>query len=253
MATLPISVQLYTLRNLTQTDMAGTLKEVARLGYKYVELAGNGNLGSAKDVRRALDDAGLKPSGGHVPIEVLEKDLNKAMDDAETVGSKYLVVPWMNEDRRRDAAGWKQVGAALTKIATAAKARGLEVAYHNHDFEFRTFDGQPALDLLFSSTDPALVKAELDVFWVKRGGHDPVAYLRKLSGRVPLVHLKDVAKGDATKFAEVGAGTLDFPAIVAAAVQAGAKFGIVEQDDTYGTPPLEAIKTSLDNLRKMGI
>jgi len=253
MSKFPIALQLYTLRDLTAKDFAGTVQQVAKLGYRYVELAGFGNLKTAIDVRKALDDAGLKVCGAHIGIETLEKELHKVQEEQYALGNTVLVIPWLPEERRKTVAAYQQLAQSITQIAIHAKHHGCELAYHNHNFEFTPIDGTTGMDLIFGNTDPALVKSELDVYWIKRGGGDPVAYIRKLGGRVILLHLKDLAAGPEHHFAEIGAGTLDIPGILAAGREVGVRFGVVEQDATYQTPLLEAAKISLENLQKMGV
>lgn len=249
---IPISVQLYTVREPAGKDFPGTLREVARIGYRSVELAGYGNLKTAAEAKKALDNAGLSVAGAHAPIEALEKDIARVMDENETLGSKLIICPWMPEARRKDAAGWKSAAKALNQIGRACHERGIDFAYHNHSFEYQKFDGKTGLDILFDNTEPHLVKAEIDVYWVKHGGEDPVARINRLGDRVIALHLKDMASGDDRKFAEVGTGILDFKAILDAAQKHGVRYGAVEQDNTYGTDPLVAIKTSYDNLKKLG-
>ena len=253
MAKMQISLQLYTVRDLTAKDFAGTIKQVAQIGYRYVELAGYGNLKSADEVKKVLADNGMKVSGAHAAIETLEGDLNKVLDDSQIVGNKNVICPWMPENRRKDAAGWKQAAAALDKIGRACHERGFDFAYHNHSFEFQKFDGKYGYDILWENSQPHLVKAEVDTYWIKHGGEDPAAYIRKLGRRVLLLHLKDMAKGEDKKFAPVGTGILDFKGILAAAEENAVEFGAVEQDTCYETPPLEAIKISFENLKKMGL
>lgn len=252
MAKLPISVQLYTLRNLTSSDFSGTMKKVAGIGYKNVELAGWGNLTSADEVRKALDAASLKASGAHVGIDQFRKDFSKVLNDAKTIGYDNLIVPWIGPEYY-SAAGYKKLAAELNEFGPQVKSAGLELYYHNHSFEFTQYDGKSGFDILWDSTDPSLVKAELDVYWIQHGQVDPVAYIQKLGKRVGLVHLKDMDKTDPNKFTQVGKGVLNFPAIVAAAVEAGAKFGVVEQDNCYDVPPLESITISYGNLRRMDL
>jgi MIP family channel proteins len=149
------------------------------------------------------------------------------------------------------------VGAVVAAVVYNAvlwpsdRERGIDFAYHNHAFEYEKFDGKTGLDILFDNTEKHLVKAEVDVYWVKVGGEDPVERINKLGDRCILLHLKDVGAGAEHKFAEVGTGILDFAAILAAAKKVGVKYGVVEQDNTYGKPPLEAVKTSLENLKKL--
>ncbi|HZN63901.1 MAG TPA: TIM barrel protein [Tepidisphaeraceae bacterium] len=133
-----------------------------------------------------------------------------------------------------------------------AQKRGHELAYHNHSFEFQKFDGKYGLDIIYENTAPHLVVAEIDVYWVKHGNVDPAEYVNKLGDRVRLLHLKDMGQGPEKRFAPVGTGVIDFKPILAAAEKHGIRWGIVEQDSTYGAPPLEQIKTSLANLKKLG-
>ena len=249
MAKLPISVQLYTVRNLMQKDFAGTIKDVTKIGYKAVELAGFGPH-SAAEVKKICADAGVAISGAHVGIEPLEADLNKALDEQATLGNKNVIVPYLG-DEYRNADGYKQVAGVLNKVGAECQKRGMELAYHNHSFEFEKFNGQTGFDILYNNSDPKLVKAELDVYWLKHGGQDPVEIINRFGKRTLLLHLKDMAPGADRKFAPVGEGILDFKAILDAASKNGVKYGAVEQDDTYGVNPLDAIKTSFTNLQKL--
>ena len=252
MSNIGIGVQLYTLRDLAGKDLPGTLRKVAEIGYRNVELAGYGSLKSAKDVKKALDDAGLKAPAGHWAIDVLEKEVERVMGEAQLLEIQQVVVPFLPEDRRKNAAGYKQTAKSLDEIASFFHGVGIELAYHNHAFEFQKFDGKYGLDILFENTTPHLVKAEVDVYWVAHAGVDPVAYVDKLGDRVRLLHLKDLATGPDKRFAPVGTGTLDFKALLVTAEKHNVRWGFVEQDKTYETPPLDAIKTSLENLKKLG-
>jgi sugar phosphate isomerase/epimerase len=246
------AIQLYTLRDLTAKDFAGTMKQVAALGYKFVEVAGYGNLGNAKAARKALDDAGLKATSGHYAIDLLEKNIEQVLADAEVLGIDTVVCPFLPEDRRRDAKGYEATAKLLEQAGGALHQHGVMLAYHNHSFEFQKFGGKYGLDILYDNTAPHLLLAEIDVYWVQHGGVDPAEYINKLGDRVRLLHLKDMAAGPEKRFAPVGTGVIDFKPILAAAEKHSVRWGIVEQDQTYGTPPLGAIKTSLDNLRKLG-
>jgi sugar phosphate isomerase/epimerase len=250
MPKLPISVQLYTVRSLTQKDYAGTIKEVAKIGYKAVELAGFGPH-SADEVKKICADAGVAISGAHVGIDALEKDVNKALDEQAALGNKNVIIPYLgNEYRTVD--GYKKAAASMNKIAAECQKRGMELAYHNHSFEFDKLDGgQIGFDILYNNSDPKLVKAELDVYWLQHGGQDPVAIINRFGSRTLILHLKDMAAGADRKFAPVGEGILDFKAILEAASKHDVKYGAVEQDDTYGVNPLDAIKTSFANLQKL--
>jgi sugar phosphate isomerase/epimerase len=246
--TAPIALQLYTLREEMAQDFEGILRQVAELGYVGVELAGTGGL-SAAQVRELLDKYGLKASSAHVPLEVLETDITQAVEDAKTIGYSVIAVPYLMPNRRGDRAGYLQLAATLNSIGAELKKHGLQLAYHNHDFEFVQFDGEYALDLIYANTDPENLKAELDVYWIQYAGVDPVAYVSKYVDRAPLIHLKDMTNDDERFFAEVGEGTVNIDGVIAAAT--GAQWLIVEQDRSRRTP-LESVKISIDNLRAKG-
>lgn len=251
MAKLSIGLQLYTVRDLVKTDMAGALAAAARIGFEAVELAGFGNLKTAGEARKALDDNGLKVCGAHIGIDSLEKDLNRVLDEQQTVGNPLVVCPWLPDARRKTAADWHQLAGSLNAIAARCAARGIGLAYHNHNFEFDKFGEKTGMDILWGSADAKLVKSELDVYWVKYAGLDPVAYLNQLGTRVSVLHLKDMSAGPERKFAEVGTGIIDFKSLLSAGQKLGIRWGVVEQDNCYQTPPLEAIRRSFENLKAL--
>jgi sugar phosphate isomerase/epimerase len=246
------ALQLYSVRDMTQRDFAGTCRKVASIGYKLVETAGYGNLKTAKEARKALDDAGLKAVSGHFGIDLLEGKLEQVVEDAQTLELDMVVCPYLPDDRRKDAAAYATVAKSLEKAGLALHQYGPVLAYHNHDFEFQKFDGKYGMDILLENTQPHLVAAEIDIYWVKKAGLDPVEYLNKLGDRVRALHLKDMLAGDEKRFAPVGAGTIDFKAVIAAAEKNGVRYGFVEQDRTYDQATIEVITTSFQNLKKMG-
>lgn len=255
MADIPISLQLYSIRDYTGSDFAGAVQQVADIGYTHVELAGFGNLKTAEEARAALDDAGLKVSGAHVAMDRW-KDPEAMFDEADVLGNENLVIPWLAPESRT-AEGYRQLGQLLAKAAAAGRKRGKRVAYHNHEFELQPLSGangqQCGLDLLWSSTPADAVFAELDLFWLKVADVDPLAYLRRIGDRALLLHLKDQSKSDPRKFAEVGTGTLDFPAIMRAASSLNVRYAVVEQDDCYGTDSMQVARTCFENLQGMGL
>jgi sugar phosphate isomerase/epimerase len=247
MATLPIAPHLYTVRDETARDFAGTLRRVAEISYEAVEFAGYGGL-SALEIKTLLDETGLRAASVHVGLDRLQSDLHGAIDECRVLGSPYLVLPWLPPGQR-DAAFFDALAPQLNEIGRRCREHGLVFAYHNHDFEFVQSDGAYLLDCLLDTTDPTLVALELDVYWAAYAGVDPAGYLRQRAGRVPLVHLKDMAAD--RSFAEGGDGTLDFAAIFAAAEEGGALWYIVEHDQP-AMPALESARRSLQNLRTMG-
>lgn len=247
-----LAVQLYTLRDLTAVDFRQTLLDVAKIGYRQVELAGFGNLTSAAEARSALHDAGVTPVAAHVSIDRLRAELPAVLDECRILGIRHIVMPWLTEPQRPTTAdGWKHLGRELTTIGTKLQEAGRQLSYHNHDFEFASFSGRPALEILFDEADPAALTAELDVYWIAFAGYDPLAYITRLAGRLPLLHLKDMSAGDDRRFAPVGEGGLDIAAICRVGKTAGVQAFIVEQDNTFDVPPLTAVDVSLRNLRRL--
>src|SRR5947199_6021878 len=161
MPQIPIALQMYTLRNETARDFAGTLREVAKIGYAGVELAGTGGL-SAVELRRLLDDLNLRAAGSHTGLDALEGDLNAALDFTQAIGSQFVVCPYLPEERRQSAHDYRALAEILNRAGAACKQRGLQLCYHNHASEFQRFDGQYALDILYNANEPDLVKVELD-------------------------------------------------------------------------------------------
>jgi sugar phosphate isomerase/epimerase len=249
MSQVPIALQMYTVRDDAANDFAGTLQKVAETGYVGVELAGTGGM-PATALRALLQDLGLQIAGSHVSLQALEGDLNTALDYNSDLGNPRIVCPWLPVERRNEE-GYQALADSLNRVGSACKSRGMELLYHNHDFEFDSFGGQTGFDILFGSTDPGLVKIELDTFWAVKGGYDAAELIRKYSGRIPLIHLKDMTADDERTFAEVGEGTMDWPSIFEAGDANGAAWYIVEQDKCR-RPPLESIRISLANLKKMG-
>ena len=251
MTKIPVALQMYTLRDEAAKDFAGTLRSVARLGYSGVELAGTGGYTSA-DLKNLLQDLGLMVAGSHIGLDQLEANLPEVIRYNLELGNKYVVCPYLPEELRKSAEDYRRLASRLNAVGRECKAAGLQLCYHNHAFEFERFDGVTGFDILFASTDPDLVAAEVDTYWAEYAGHDAAELIRRLSGRVPLVHLKDMTERPQGTFAEVGEGVLDFAAISAAAQTAGAQWLIVEQD-TCARPPLESVEISLRNLRRMGL
>lgn len=250
MATIPVCLQAYTVRDDSAQDFYGTLKKVAAIGYAGVELAGLYGK-DPKELKSVLDDNSLIVCGAHVSLGDLE-NLEAALETYGTLGAKFISVPYLPAELRTSMDDYRKLAAQLEELGKKVTQAGFGFAYHNHDFEFEKFDGDvPAYDVIFGSTDPNIVKIEMDAFWVRKAGYDPVEYINKYAGRVPLIHVKDMTEDG--KFAQVGEGTTDFAPIFAAAESVGGtEYYIVEQDSTYDVAPLDAITTSFKNLQKMG-
>jgi sugar phosphate isomerase/epimerase len=246
----PLAVQLYTLRNEVAKDYIGTLRAVAELGYGAVELVTLGDF-HAEALRAELDTFGLRVAGMHVLFEQLEQQLDAVLSDAKALGAPYIVCPWVPEQHRRSEESFRALAKLLGRIGQVCSTQGIPLCYHHHHYELQPFGSTNGLEILFDETDPQSLHAEIDVYWAAFAGVDPVALIRRMAGRVPLVHLKDMAGDAARSFAEVGAGSLDFPAILAACREAGVEWYIVEQDDC-ARPPLASVGMSLSYLRTLG-
>jgi sugar phosphate isomerase/epimerase len=241
-----VGVQLYTVRDQLKEDFAGTIAKVAKIGYREVEFAGYFDH-SPQDVRRLLDENGLASPSAHIDYDHITTKLPEVIEAAKVVGHTYIVCPHISEELRSDDAGWKKVAQALNKAGAETKKAGIQLAYHNHNFEFKTFDGKSGYDILLAESDPKLVKMEMDLYWTVKGGADPLKYFTKFPGRFPLVHLKDMDK--AGDFAEVGSGTIDWKPIFAKSQEAGIKHYFVEQDQSKD--PFASIKSSYEFLHDL--
>ena len=270
---LPVALQLYTVRDDMGADFLGTLSKVAELGYDGVEFAGLFGYEPAQ-IKHWCDSLGLVPISAHVPLADMLADVDKVIADYKAVGCEYIVVPYVTEERRPGGELFLQMVEEIRAIGEKAKAAGLVLLYHNHDFEFAKLEnGQPGLDYLYENVPADLLQTELDQCWVKYAGYEPVAYLEKYSGRSPVVHLKDFHKegeqeGDpyaligidenekkantAFEFRPLGKGVQDIPSIIAAAKAAGSKWLVVEQDQpSMGLTPIECAKASMEYLKSI--
>jgi len=251
MSKLSVALQLYTVRDQLEIDYVGTLRKVAAMGYAAVELSAPETM-TARELGALLGDLGLRAVAAHIDFDDLVGEPSAALTAAKEMGCSYAVCPWIPEERREDAAGYRAAGEALSRAAARAREYGLGFAYHNHAFEFERLDGQLAYEVLMDAADPDLVAAEFDVYWAAYGGLDPVAAIRTLGRRCRLIHLKDMAPDADRSFAEVGEGTLDMEAIVAAGREVGAEWYIVEQDHSTKRPSLEAAALSLRHIKARG-
>jgi sugar phosphate isomerase/epimerase len=254
MAKRQLAAQLYTVRDYVSKDFAGTLKQVAKIGYAGVELAGFGNAANTQEAAAALKATGLKVCGAHIGIHEFQSNLKGVMETYSTVGCQNLVVPWLPEELRKDVKGWKAFAKLLNKFGKQVAKEGFKLGYHNHSFEFAIIPGskkQLGMDILIEETDPAAVSFELDCFWVVHGGQSPAAFITKHAKRIMTLHLKDMSDPFERKFANVGAGLLDMPGIVAAGTKARVPWFVVEQDSSYDQDPMDALKVGYKNLKQM--
>ena len=246
MSTPSIALQLYTVRDETARDFRATIREVARIGYAGVEFAGYGGLTSTEMVS-LLSETGLKVAGSHVSLKLLDDHLADEINYCRAIDCSYLVISsfpseWYNAQQ------FHTLAPQLNEIGRRCHEQGITLAFHNHYNEFLPTEGHYLLDILLAETNPAFVQLELDSYWASYAGVDPIAYLKQYTGRVPLIHLKDMTP--TRTFTEVGDGTLDIQGFRQAAQAAGTQWYIVE-NDAPTLPSLESARRSFNNLLKM--
>lgn len=255
---------LYTVRDAMESDAKTTLQAVADAGYSYLEAAGynDGKFYNMTpgDFKKLLNQLGLKPISSHQSTVTME-NADAMIADVKAAGFKYFVIPvppmgLFNFDRETRTMGMTGGAANLAEIVTTlgkkCQAAGLELLYHNHDFEFqKDSDGIVPIDYLLEHCDPKYVNFQMDLYWVTKAGADPVAYFEKYPGRFKIWHVKDM--DEQGRFAPVGKGKIDFARILENKKLSGMKYYMVEQDMTFdGLKPIEAMKISHEGLRKIG-
>lgn len=240
-----VGIQLYTVRRLMSSDASGTLAALAQIGYREVELAGRYGLSPA-DFRKLLDAHGLVAPATHVSLGLVRNNLPQVLDDAAALGSHWVIVPSLDgPDRTPD--GVRRAAETLNQAGLKAKERGLRMGYHNHEYEFRAVEGKSSFDVLLEQTDAGLVDFEMDLFWIRRGGADPLAYFNRYPGRFVALHVKDMAQDG--KMVNVGEGAIDFAGIFAQADRAGVKHYFVEHDQP--ADPLNDVRVSFAAVQKL--
>ncbi|MCA0397685.1 MAG: sugar phosphate isomerase/epimerase [Bacteroidetes bacterium] len=254
-----LGLQLYTVREAVAKDLEGTLHRLAAMGYTKLEIYGyNGSFfgKTAAEFNTILKNAGIKVVSSHhlsgLGMKMkgsLTDGWDKAVEDLHAIGAKYMACAYMMPNERT-ADNYHALPDLLNKSGEKSKAAGIQFAYHNHDFEFEKLDDTLVYDYLINKTDANLVKMEMDLYWISKAGHDPVAYFDKYPGRFPLWHVKDMAAGSGD-ITEVGHGTIDFDRIFAARKKAGLEQWFVEQDVSKGDI-FESITASRAYLEKKG-
>jgi len=247
---IQLALQLYTVRTPLAENFARTCKQIAEIGYRYVELAGlHGH--SVQAATQMLADAGLSAIAAHESFESLDTDLPGVIERARVFGYQYITLPWL-EEHQRTAEGFLAAAKLLEHCESHPDAQGLTFGYHHHAFEFDKLEDDPhgrrGFDIILAQPSPS---CEIDTYWITAGGDDPIVWLDRLTGRVPVIHLKDMApaaQGETLgKIIELGRGTLDFSGILTAARAAGTQYACVEQDEDWiDGDPLKSIKISYD-------
>jgi sugar phosphate isomerase/epimerase len=241
-----IGVQLYTVRTLMEKDFDGTLGAIAEIGFDQVEFFDYFGR-EPRQVRDILDRLGLETPAAHFSWRALKEDPDAVIETALAVGHPYVLLAWLPPEDRSSIAQYWDLAALCNEVGKACTSAGVQFAYHNHDFEFQPIDGQVPFDLLLNETDPDHVEFEIDLYWIIKGGRDPLDYFQAHPGRFTLCHVKDMAEGGG--MADVGAGRIDFAAIFARSQQAGLRYFFVEHDDP--SDPLASIESSFNHLKTL--
>lgn len=240
-----IAVQLFTLREECEKDFYGTLEKVAELGFNGVELAGYYGK-DAEDLKSTLDRLGLVAVSSHVSLERMEENLEAELEYLKKLNCKNIVCPYLVEERRSE---YDQLAKFLNKAGERSLQEGISLSYHNHDFELEKSDDRSHLERLYDETSPEFVKAELDVYWLTLAGQDPVDWMNKYKGRMPLIHLKDMTTDEEKAFAELGTGGVNIKGILDNIEQAQVQWMVIEQDKCKRSP-LESIEISINYLKE---
>ena len=277
---LPVGVQLYSVRTDLEKDFYGTLKAVREMGYAGVEFYGEYYGNTPTQIKQWCTELGLIPFSNHVPFQAMIDDVDKVIEDNLILGVQYLVFPYMDEASRPgiDPEQFKKTVAKIGEIGEKVHAAGFQLLYHNHDFEFVTLeDGTVGYDYIFSSNDRVKLQNEPDVCWVSYAGFDPAEVLAKYAGNIPVVHLKDyylegklssapyaligISTDNAMKddggwfeYRPVGMGQVDIPAVIKAAIDGGAQWLCVEQDEpSQGLDRLQNVAKSVEYLKSLDL
>ena len=249
-----VGAQLFSLRDTMQTpeDMAATLRQLAEIGYTTVQVSGIGEIDPAELVKMT-DDNGLAIAATHMGWDRFQNDLDGVIETHKTWKCTHPAIgglpgEYFSED------GPKRFVDELAPIAERLAAEGMDFSYHNHSHELVKYGDYTWLAQTYALAGGAMLKAEIDTYWIQHGGGDPAEWLRDCAGRTPVIHLKDmiITPEREQRFAEIGRGNLNWPAILAAAELGGVEYMMVEQDDCYGRPPIESLAISYRNLQAMG-
>ena len=253
-----IAAQMYGVREFTKTaaDLAASFHRIRQIGFEAVQVSGIGPI-DPKEVAKMLTDEGLICASTHIGWPRFLNERTAVIEQHKLWNCKHPAVggvPWTDY---ASVEGLKRLCGEANEVGKDLAAAGMTFSYHNHNHELLKLDGHTTwLETFYENTDPRYVKAEIDVHWIQAGGGDPAQWVSKYPGRQPLLHLKDYVMspdGKERRFAEIGQGNMNFPAILAAARQAKVEWYFIEQDDCYGRDPFESLRISLVNLHELGL
>lgn len=246
-----IAAQLYTLRDFLKTpdEIGLTLKKVKEIGYSAIQASGVGPV-DPKELKRMADEAGLKICASHISYDRLKEDLDAVMEEHKVWDCNYVGLGIMPRQFWGTREGYLTFAKEFNEISKKIFHHGLKFIYHNHNLEFERFGDETGLDLLLLNTDPETFGVELDTYWIQAGGGNPVEWIKKVKGRMDVVHFKDMTvSGFNQLFAEIGEGNLNWHAIIDVCRETGVKWYAVEQD-VCRRDPFESLQISYNYLKK---
>jgi sugar phosphate isomerase/epimerase len=250
-----VGAQLYTARDFTKDlpGVAATLKKVADIGYTAIQISGFGPV-DAQEVAKLVEDNGLTVASTHTGWPLFLNDLDAVIETHKLWKCDHPAIGGLPGEYHTPD-GLKRFLDELAPIAERLAQEGMDFSYHNHNHELQKFDGKTWLATLYEQAPPEMLKAEIDTYWIQAGGGDPAAWVRMCAGREPLLHLKDFVMGPGReqRFAEIGEGNMNWPAIMEAAQESGVEWYLVEQDRCYDRDPFESLAISYRNLKAMGL
>lgn len=248
-ATHKVGVQLYTVRELMNLDAVGTLKKLAAMGYKQLE-SYQGEKGiyfglPAKEFIRVVKDLGMDLFGSHFNFrQTPEATIGEAAEN----GLKYMICPF---NQLTDLDSCKQATADYVHLGELCQKSGIQFGYHNHGYDFESFEGVVPYEMFLQQIDPKLMVMEMELYWFYRMDKDPLVYINQYPGRFPLWHVKDMDKVDHTLHTEVGKGIIDYKRLFAQASKAGLAYAMVEQDGHFQPSVWESLQTSYSAVKAM--
>jgi sugar phosphate isomerase/epimerase len=253
-----IAAQMFTVREFCKTPEAihESLKKIKEAGYEAVQVSGIGPIGH-QEMKDMADEFGLTICATHISFDRLKEDTDDVIRQHKLWDCKYVGVGSMPRPYQGDKDGYISFAKEASKYARILKDNGLQFIYHNHSFEFQKFDGVTGMDILLQESDPDVFDFEIDTYWVQHGGADPIEWINKVSGRMDVVHFKDmvidVIDNERKQImAEIGEGNLNWKGITEACAKTGVIWACVEQDRCQ-RDPFESLAISRRNLNNMGL
>ena len=249
-----IGAQLYSVRAFTKAlpDIAETFRKIRETGWEHIQISGFGPV-DPKEVAKLVKDSGLKVACTHLKWTRFLEELDAVIEEHKMWGCRHPAIGGLPGEYHT-AEGLDKFLDELAPVAERLSKEDMDFSYHNHNQELKRIGEKTWLRALFDKAPPEMLKAEIDTYWIVAGGGDPAQWIRDCSGRAPVIHLKDmcVSSKREQRFAEIGEGNLNWPAILQAACDAGTECMLVEQDDCYDRDPFECLATSYRNLKAMG-